>query len=71
MDGRMSFSEPVDMPAGKDLAMLRECQVSSVLLVRLRLEYASCVWRHFYNVYVNRIERDQKKFFRYALLGVR
>jgi hypothetical protein len=35
-----------------------------------KLEYASCVWRNFYDVHVNRIERMQRKFVRYALRGL-
>jgi hypothetical protein len=33
-----------------------------VSLVRPKLEYASCVWRPFYDVHVNRIGRVQRKF---------
>jgi hypothetical protein len=40
-----------------------------VSLVRRKLEYASCVWRSFYGAHINRIERVQKKFLRYALRG--
>ncbi|XP_053686710.1 uncharacterized protein K02A2.6-like [Sabethes cyaneus] len=36
-------------------------------LVRTTIEYASVVWRPIYNVYINRIERVQKKFVRYAV----
>jgi hypothetical protein len=40
----------------------KECEMSSGAL-----EYASCVWRPFYDVHVSRIERVQKYFSRYAL----
>jgi hypothetical protein len=38
-----------------------------VSLVRPKLEYASCVWWPFYDMHVNRTERVQRKFVRYAL----
>jgi hypothetical protein len=41
-----------------------------VSLVRPKLEYASCVLGPFYDVLVNRIERVQRKFVRYALRGL-
>jgi hypothetical protein len=41
-----------------------------VSFVRLKLEYASCVWRPFYGAYIDRIKRVQKKFVRYALRGL-
>jgi hypothetical protein len=41
-----------------------------VSLLRLKLEYASCVWRPFYGTHIDRIERVQKKFIRYTLRGL-
>jgi hypothetical protein len=41
-----------------------------VSLVRPKLEYASCVWRPFYGAHIDRIERVQRKFVRYALRGL-
>jgi hypothetical protein len=38
-------------------------------LVRLKLEYASCVWAPFYDVHFDRVERVQRKFIRFALHG--
>jgi hypothetical protein len=35
-----------------------------------KLGYPSCVWRPFYDVHVNRIDRVQRKFVRYALRGL-
>jgi hypothetical protein len=36
-------------------------------LVRSKLEYASCVWRPFYDVRVDKVEREQRRLIRYAL----
>jgi hypothetical protein len=33
-----------------------------VSYVRPKLEYASCVWWPFYDVYINRIARVQREF---------
>jgi hypothetical protein len=41
-----------------------------VSLVRPKLEYASCVWRPFYGAQIDRIERVQRKFVKYALRGL-
>jgi hypothetical protein len=38
-----------------------------VSLVRSKLEYACCVWQPFDAVHINRIERIQEKFVKYAL----
>jgi hypothetical protein len=35
-----------------------------------KLEYANCVWNPFYNVRVDRVERVQRRFIRYALSGL-
>jgi hypothetical protein len=42
-----------------------------VSLVRPKLENASWVWRCFYGAHIDRIEREQRKFVRYALRGLR
>jgi hypothetical protein len=47
-----------------------ELRTVNVLLVRPKLEYASFVFRLFYYVHVNRIERMQRNFVRYALRGL-
>jgi hypothetical protein len=39
-------------------------------LVRPKLEYASCVWNPFYDARVDRLERLQRWFIRYALRGL-
>jgi hypothetical protein len=39
-------------------------------LVRLKLEYASCVWSPFYDVHVNKVEHVQRRFIRYSLSGL-
>jgi hypothetical protein len=45
----------------------RDLKTLYVSLVRLKLEYASCVWRPFYGAHIDRIEHVQGKFVRYAL----
>jgi hypothetical protein len=39
-------------------------------LIRPKLEYASCVWSPFYDVHVDKVERVQRRFIRYALRGL-
>jgi hypothetical protein len=69
MDSRMSFFKHIVPPVGKALAMLGFVKILSVelrdpytlrtfyvSLVRPKFEYASCVWRPFYHVHVNRID---------------
>jgi hypothetical protein len=51
----------------RDHYTLRTLYVS---LVRPKLEYASRVWRPFYDMHISRIERVQRKFVRYALQGL-
>jgi hypothetical protein len=70
-DSRMSISKHIDVTDGKALAMLgfrdpynlRTLYVSPVYP---NLEYARCVCQTYYKVHVNRIERVQRKFVRYA-----
>jgi hypothetical protein len=65
MDSRMSFSRHIDVTVGKALEMLMgfvkkladEVRDPYMWLVRLKLEYASCVWRPFYVVHISTIER--------------
>jgi hypothetical protein len=83
MDERMTFSEHVDVMVTKAFAMLRFIRRLSFefrdpytlkslykSLVRPKLEYASCVRNLFYDVCVDREERVQKRFIRYALRGL-
>jgi hypothetical protein len=73
----------VDVIVGKAFAMLglirrlsfefRDSHTLKSLytsLVRPKLEYASCVWSPFYNVHVDKVERVQRRFIRYALRGL-
>jgi hypothetical protein len=39
-------------------------------LFRPKLKYASCVWIPFYDVRVDKVERVQRRFIRYALRGL-
>jgi hypothetical protein len=41
-----------------------------VALVHPKFEHAGYVWRPFYDVHVNKIERVRRKFIRYALRGL-
>jgi hypothetical protein len=83
MDEKMNFSEHVDVMLGKAFAMLRFIRRLSLefrdpytlkslytFLVRPKLEYASCVWSPFYDVHVDKVERVQRRFIRYALRGL-
>jgi hypothetical protein len=85
MYSKMSFTGHIDVTVGKALAMLGfvrrlSCEFRDpytlktlyVSLVRPKLEYSSCVWRWrpFYGTHIDRIERVQWKFLRYALLGL-
>jgi hypothetical protein len=78
MDSNMSFTGHIDVTVGRALAMLGfekrlSCKFKTlyVSLVHPKFEYASCVWRPFYGAHIDRIERVQKKFVRYALRGLR
>jgi hypothetical protein len=79
MDSKVSFTEYIGWKA---LAMLEfvkrlSCEFRDpytlkalyVSLVRLKLEYASCVWRPFYGAHIDRIERVQEKFVRYCVVA--
>jgi hypothetical protein len=39
-------------------------------LVHPKLEYASCVWKLFYDMHADKVERVQRRFIRYALRGL-
>jgi hypothetical protein len=84
MDSKMSFSGDIDVTVGRALAMLGlakrllcefrypyTLKTLYVSLVRPKLEYASCVWRPFYGAHIDRIERVQRNFIRFALRGLR
>jgi hypothetical protein len=80
MDSKVYFTGHIDVTVGNALTMLEFvkrllCEFKDpytlkafyVSLVRLKLEYASCVWQPFYGAHIVRIERVQKKFVRYVL----
>jgi hypothetical protein len=82
IDEKMYFLEHVDVMVGTAFAMLefirtplfefRDPYTLKSLytsLVRPKLEYASCVRSPFYDVSVNKVERVQRRFKRYALRG--
>jgi hypothetical protein len=63
IDEKMTFSEHLDVMVAKAFAMLgfiRRFSMEFRELVRLKLEYASCVWNPFYDVRVDRVERVQR-----------
>jgi hypothetical protein len=77
---KMTLSELVDIMVAKAFAMLGFIRRLALefrdpfnlkslykSLVRLKLEYARCVWNPFYDVRVDRVERVQRRFIRYAL----
>jgi hypothetical protein len=80
MDEKMTFSEHMDVMVAKAFAMLgfirrlllefRDPFTLFTSLVLPKLEYASCVWNPFYDVFVDRVERVQRHFIRYALRGL-
>jgi hypothetical protein len=80
MDEKMNFLEHIDVMVGNDFAMLgfirrlsfefRDPYTLRYLytsFVRPKMEYASCVWSPFYDVRVDKVERLQRRFIRYAL----
>jgi hypothetical protein len=83
MDEKMTFSGHVDVMVAKTVAMLAfirrlllEFRDSYTLkslytsLVRPKLVYAGLVWKPFYDGRVDRVERVQRRFIRYALRGL-
>jgi hypothetical protein len=83
MDEKMTFSEHVDVIVAKAFAILGFIRRLSLefrdpyplkflytSLDRPKLEYASCVWNSLYDVRVERMERAQRRFIRYALRGL-
>jgi hypothetical protein len=82
MDSKMSFTRHIDVTVGRALAMLgfvkrlscefRDPYTLKTFYVSLvRPKYASCVWRSLYGTHIDRIERVQRKFVRFALRGLR
>jgi hypothetical protein len=80
MNEKMNFSEHVDVMVGKAFVMLEFIRRLSfelrdpytlrslyTSLVRPKLAYASCVCSPFYDVRVDKVERVQRRFIRYAL----
>jgi hypothetical protein len=47
-----------------------EIETLLILLVRPKLEYASCIWDPIYEVHSAKIERVKEKFIREALVGL-
>jgi hypothetical protein len=83
MDEKMTFSEHVELMVAKAFTMLGflrrlafdfrdsyTLQSLYMYLGRPKLEYASCVWNLFYDVCVDKVERVQRRFIRYALRGL-
>jgi hypothetical protein len=78
MDQKMNFSERLDVMVGKVFAIYQKTVIrvqrfihSKVCLhtslIRLKLEYASCVWGPFYDVRADKVERMLRRFILYAL----
>jgi hypothetical protein len=61
---------PVEFSYMLSGTVLDRVSSKNTFLVRPKLEYASCVWNPFYDVCVDRVERVQMQFIRYALLGL-
>jgi hypothetical protein len=77
MDEKMTLSEHVNIMVTKAFAMLGfirrlslEFRVLYTSLARPKVEYASCVKNPFYDVRVDRVERVQMRFIRYAWRGL-
>jgi hypothetical protein len=59
-----AVSKDIMVTSGVPPESLRSLYTS---LVHPKLEYASCVWSPFYDVRVEKVERVQRRFIRYAL----
>jgi hypothetical protein len=83
VEEKMNFSEYVNVMVGKAFAMLQFIRKLSfkfrdpytlnslcTSLVRLKLEYASCVWSPLYDVRVDKVESLQRLFIQYGLRGL-
>jgi hypothetical protein len=83
MQAKMNFAEYVDVMVGDAFAMLGFIRRLSfeirnpytlkslyTSLICPKLEYAICVWSLFYDVRVDKVERVQRRFIRYALRGL-
>jgi hypothetical protein len=81
VDEKMTFSEHVNVMVAKAFAMLGFIRRLSLefrhlytlksvytSLSRPKLEYTSCVWNPFYDVRIDRVERVQRRFIRYATM---
>ncbi|XP_055603912.1 uncharacterized protein LOC129752143 [Uranotaenia lowii] len=80
LDAELTFSKHIEKVVAKANSMFgmvsRICHeldnpytIVSIYtgLVRTVIEYAGIVWRPYYNIHNNRLERVQKKFLKYAL----
>jgi hypothetical protein len=77
VDEKMLFSEQIDGMVGKAFAMLgfirrlsfefRDPHILRSLYTSLIRQYASCLRSPFYDVRVDKVERVQRRFIRYAL----
>jgi hypothetical protein len=76
MDSKMSFTGHIDVTVGRALAILGfvkrfSCEFRDLILLRpFVFPETCCVWRPFYGAHIDRIERVQRKFVRYALRGL-
>jgi hypothetical protein len=59
-----------DLEVIMDVMVAKARRFFYTCLVRLKLEYVSCVSNPFYDVRVNRVECVQRRFIRYALRGL-